>query len=121
MTDTGNTHEELERLVQLLVVEGTKVVEAFAARHGLHPTDAEALILVIVAQQRGAPMTAGALAGQLGLSTGAVTAVVDRLERVGHLNRVRDTADRRKVLLEHSAGGRWPMPTSAPCGSAATR
>ena len=50
--------------------------------------------------------TAGRLAAESGLTTGAVTALVDRMERAGYLRRVRDTADRRKVWLaceEHRA------------------
>ena len=106
MAGEGNTREELVRLTQLLVVEGTKVVGAFAALHGLHHTDVEALTRVLVAQERGTPLTPGALAEQLGLTSGAITAVVDRLERAGHVSRVRDDADRRKVLLHYSAAGR---------------
>lgn len=36
----------------------------------------------------------------------AITAVVDRLERAGHVSRVRDDADRRKVFLQYGPGGR---------------
>lgn len=106
MSGGRNTREELVRLTQLLVAEGTKIVGAFAALHGLHHTDVEALTRVLVAQERGAPMTAGALAEELGLTSGAITAVVDRLERAGHVSRVRDAADRRKVLLQYSPEGR---------------
>jgi DNA-binding MarR family transcriptional regulator len=45
-------------------------------------------------------ITAGALARELRLSTGAITAVVDRLERAGFARRVADPDDRRRVLLE---------------------
>ncbi|HVW93370.1 MAG TPA: MarR family transcriptional regulator, partial [Devosia sp.] len=44
--------------------------------------------------------TAGRLAAESGLTTGAVTALVDRLERLGYLTRTRDTEDRRKVWIE---------------------
>jgi DNA-binding MarR family transcriptional regulator len=40
------------------------------------------------------------IAELLGLSTGAVTGVIDRLERAGYVRRVRDPHDRRKVLVE---------------------
>lgn len=106
MTVEGNTREELVRLTHQLVVEGTKFVGAFAALHGLHHTDVEALNRVMVAQAAGTPMTAGALATELGLTSGAITAVVDRLERAGHVSRVRDDADRRKVFLQYGPGGR---------------
>lgn len=106
MVDEGNIRDEVVRLTQLLVVEGNKFMAAFAALHRLHHTDAEALGRVLVAQESGTPMTAGALAAELGLTTGAITAVVDRLERAGHLSRVRHEQDRRKVLLQHSSEGR---------------
>ena len=106
MTDDGNTRDEVVRLTQLLVVEGTKFMAAFAALHRLHDTDAQALTRVLIAQEQGTPVTAGMLAEELGLTTGAITGVVDRLERAGHLSRVRDERDRRKVLLQYSSEGR---------------
>ena len=45
-------------------------------------------------------MTAGRLGGLLGLNSAGTTAVVDRLERLGHARRVRDARDRRRVLVE---------------------
>ena len=46
------------------------------------------------------PMTAGALSRRARLSPGATTAVIDRLEHKGLARRVRDEADRRRVLVE---------------------
>jgi DNA-binding MarR family transcriptional regulator len=46
------------------------------------------------------PLSAGALAKATGLTTGAMTAALDRLERSGYVRRVRDTGDRRRVLVE---------------------
>jgi DNA-binding MarR family transcriptional regulator len=51
-------------------------------------------------------MTAGALAQESGLSTGAITAVIDRLEAAGYARRVADPADRRRVLVELTAEAR---------------
>jgi DNA-binding MarR family transcriptional regulator len=45
-------------------------------------------------------ISAGALANESGLTTGAVTTVVDRLEAAGCVIRVRDDLDRRKVWIE---------------------
>jgi DNA-binding MarR family transcriptional regulator len=45
-------------------------------------------------------MSAGELARATGLTTGAITGVVDRLERLGYARRVPDPADRRRVLVE---------------------
>lgn len=44
-------------------------------------------------------MTAGELAEHAGLTTGAVTGVIDRLEKAGLVRRERDPADRRKVVV----------------------
>jgi DNA-binding MarR family transcriptional regulator len=46
------------------------------------------------------PTTAGRLAAHTGLTTGAMTAVIDRLERSGFARRVRNAEDRRCVLVE---------------------
>jgi len=45
-------------------------------------------------------MTAGRLAELAGLTTAAVTSVLDRLERAGYARRVRDQVDRRQVIVE---------------------
>jgi len=45
-------------------------------------------------------LSAGELAQASGLTTGAITAVIDRLERAGYAQRVPDPADRRRVLIE---------------------
>lgn len=68
--------------------------QAVAEHLGLHITDHKALGIL---QDRGA-MPAGQLGELLGLSTGAVTALLDRLEEAGYVERQRDPADRRKVL-----------------------
>lgn len=72
-----------------------------AERVGLSATDHKCLDLAVRAEQ---PLTAGQIAERSGLSTGAVTGVIDRLERAGFVRRVRDPHDRRKVLVEVSQG-----------------
>jgi DNA-binding MarR family transcriptional regulator len=67
-----------------------------AARLGVSVTDLHCLN--VVESREG--VTAGELATQSGLTTGAVTAVIDRLERAGFARRVRDERDRRKVIVE---------------------
>jgi DNA-binding MarR family transcriptional regulator len=106
MSTENELRKELTRLTQLLVVEGAKVSAAFAAAHRLHQTDVEALTRLLVAEERQEPMTAGRLARDLGLTSGAITFLVDRLERAGHITRERDPRDRRKVLLRYSTNGR---------------
>ena len=70
--------------------------EAGAAYLGINPIDGRALDVI---DQHGR-ITAGDLARELRLSTGAVTALVDRLERANYARRVRDDDDRRRVLIE---------------------
>src|SRR6478672_5933687 len=65
-------------------------------RAGLNRTDWRCLDIL---GTRG-PMTAGQLARAVRLTTGAVTGVLDRLEAAGLVRRVRDTKDRRKVIVE---------------------
>jgi DNA-binding MarR family transcriptional regulator len=70
--------------------------EAVADHLGINRTDLRCLDLL---GQRGA-MTAGELAEASHLTTGAITRLLDRLERAGYARRVRDTGDRRRVLVE---------------------
>jgi DNA-binding MarR family transcriptional regulator len=70
--------------------------QAFADFIGINRTDLRCL--EIVDQHR--RLTAGELAREAGLTTGAVTAVVDRLEAAGLLRRAGDPNDRRKVVVE---------------------
>jgi DNA-binding MarR family transcriptional regulator len=69
---------------------------AVADRMGVSVTDAKCRSLLV---QLG-PMTAGELAHRLGLTTGAVTGVIDRLERARLVRRAADPADRRRVVVE---------------------
>jgi DNA-binding MarR family transcriptional regulator len=70
--------------------------QAVAERLGLNATDHKCLDMA----RRGEAMTAGELAGLTGLTTGAITGVIDRLERAGFVCRVRDANDRRRVLIQ---------------------
>jgi DNA-binding MarR family transcriptional regulator len=70
--------------------------DAAARGMGVNRTDARCLDLV---EQFG-PLTAGRLAEGAGLTTGAVTAVIDRLVAKGYLRRVPDPDDRRRVMVE---------------------
>jgi DNA-binding MarR family transcriptional regulator len=95
------SREQLVTLLQDYAGEADRLGQAFAGRHGLHPTDLHALLAVLRAETAGEPLTPGALGERLGLTTGSTTAVVDRLERAGHVRRSRESADRRRVTLRH--------------------
>jgi DNA-binding MarR family transcriptional regulator len=108
MSDDRNNSDEarLRRLVGMslraLGSDLDALDEAVAARFGLHRTDLRCLEIVA----RGGPLSAGALAQQAGLSTSAVTSVIDRVERSGDLRRLSDPKDRRRVLVEVTELGR---------------
>jgi DNA-binding MarR family transcriptional regulator len=84
-------------LSQATVLFHTQIAEHV----GLSATDHKCLDLAVQAER---PLTAGQIAELSNLSTGAVTGVIDRLERAGFVRRVRDPHDRRKVLVEVSKG-----------------
>jgi DNA-binding MarR family transcriptional regulator len=69
---------------------------AGAEAAGLHPSEWYALSLLDLE----GPLTSGELSVRTGLTTGATTRLIDRLERAGSVRRVADQADRRKVLVE---------------------
>lgn len=91
--------ELLERLDQTLRRVGAQSVmlsDTVATLVGINSTDLECLDLLDMA----GPTTAGRLAQHAGLTTGAMTAVIDRLERAGYVRRLRDPQDRRHVLVK---------------------
>lgn len=64
---------------------------------GLNPTDHKCLDVII---RTTSPMTASKLAEETGLSTGAITGVIDRLEKAGYVSRKRDLNDRRLIYVD---------------------
>jgi DNA-binding MarR family transcriptional regulator len=69
--------------------------QTVADRLGLNPTDHKCLDLLSLTGAR----TAGELAGLTGLTTGAITGVIDRLEKAGFVRREDDPNDRRRVIV----------------------
>ena len=94
--------QELALLLRRLALELDAVGQRFAELHGLGRTDVRAMVAIMDAARHGEAMTAGALGRAVDLSSASVTALVDRLERAGHVRRVRDPQDRRRVALEMS-------------------
>jgi len=83
--------------------EINRLVHAFAHAQGLHATDVQALGAILDAD---GPLTPGRLRDHLGLTSGAVTACLDRLERAGHIRRARESSDRRVVHLYYESGAK---------------
>jgi|SRR5580692_373201 DNA-binding MarR family transcriptional regulator len=88
--------EQLQFLGQMSSTEAALFHHHAAAANGLGITDSKTLSALT---QEG-PMTAGEIAKRLGLTSGAVTNVIDRLVRAGFVRRVADPLDRRKVIVE---------------------
>lgn len=86
--------------LRAVTVELNLIGASFAASHGLHATDLRAIIELLDAERGGSVATPGWLGERLGLNSASVTALVDRLEELGHVRRRRDPADRRRVLLD---------------------
>jgi DNA-binding MarR family transcriptional regulator len=90
--------EELIREVRRSHAATDRFDQAVADALGINRTDMRCLDIV----QLEGRVTAGRLAELTGLTTGAITTVIDRLEKAGFARRVRDPHDRRRVLVEMS-------------------
>jgi DNA-binding MarR family transcriptional regulator len=104
----GLSEERAALLTELVAVNRAyqaaveKMDEAFSAKLGVNRTDGRCLDII---DQRGG-LTAGELATAVGLTPGAVTTVLDRLEERGFVTRRRDPDDRRRVIVEMSDDAR---------------
>lgn len=87
---------ELNEAIRKLGAQSVLLSDAVSRLVGVNSTDLECLDLLLLS----GTTTAGQLAAHCGLTTGAMTAVIDRLERAGFARRRRDLADRRRVLVE---------------------
>ncbi len=83
-------------LLRELAASLDALTNAASPHAGLNRTDMRALD--IINMQEG--LTAGQLAARLKLTTGAITGVLDRLERAGHARRMHDQEDRRRVVVQ---------------------
>ncbi|MDI9901528.1 MarR family transcriptional regulator [Rhodococcus sp. IEGM 1409] len=99
----GDTEDEAMAIVhslRALTVDLNVAVSGFATKYTMHSTDVRALICLLDAERASTPATPGWLGSQLGINSASVTALVDRLVKAGHVARERDSADRRRVLLQ---------------------
>ncbi|KXO93975.1 MarR family winged helix-turn-helix transcriptional regulator [Tsukamurella pseudospumae] len=92
-------NEHLVHALRAAAVRWDDEIAAFGARHALGGTDVRALIALLDLERAGESATPGVLAGELGLSSAACTALVDRLAAAGLVGRAPDPADRRRVRL----------------------
>ena len=87
--------QELEKAMRRSSAQGVLFGQTVANLAGISGSDLECLDFLNLEGR----VTAGRLAEVTGLTTGAITGVVDRLEKAGLVRRERDEADRRKVFI----------------------
>ncbi len=89
--------DELQRAMQRSTMFTVLLHHATASKAGLNVSDAQCVNALML----DGPQTPGQLAQLMGITTGgAITAVIDRLERAGYVKRTRDPDDRRRVIVE---------------------
>jgi DNA-binding MarR family transcriptional regulator len=93
--DRNALAQVLEHAMREATAQSVLFSQLVARRLGITSTDLECLDIIHL---RG-PVTAGDLAQATGLTTGAVTGIIDRLEQAGFARRERDATDRRKVFV----------------------
>jgi DNA-binding MarR family transcriptional regulator len=91
---------DLARSAQRAATDGILFHQAVADRLRLHVSDLRCLNILL---QTGS-VPAGEIGERTGLTTGAVTRMVDRLERAGYVRREPDPADRRRVIVSPMPG-----------------
>jgi len=87
---------DLDREMRRVSSQAVMFSQAVAMRLSINPTDLECLGII---GETGA-LTAGQLAELTGLTTGAITGVIDRLEKAGFVRRAQDPDDRRRVIVQ---------------------
>ncbi|WP_436760721.1 MarR family winged helix-turn-helix transcriptional regulator [Streptosporangium sp. V21-05] len=96
---SGDTRQQMVDRLMLALTDlqnvSDQVDQAISSVLGLNRTDARCLSCLII---RG-PMTAGDLAAAAGVAPTALTFAVGRLAQAGYVERTRDPADRRRVLV----------------------
>jgi len=91
--------------VQALSAESDQLGRTFSAHHDLSPNDFHALLHVMVAEAAGTPVTQRELSERIDVSGAAITYLVDRMVKSGHLRREPHATDRRKVVLRYAEHG----------------
>ena len=91
----ADVEQAVREFSTLTVLFSLKVGE----RLGMNPTDMECLDFLNLL----GPLSAGQLAELTGLTSGAVTALIDRMVQAGYVQRERDAQDRRRVIVQRVA------------------
>lgn len=88
--------------VRDLIGGSRELVGRMARRMEMNATDMSAIGALVT----NGPMGASELADHLGIRSASATLLIDRLERSGHVQRVRDTVDRRRVQVTETDAAR---------------
>jgi DNA-binding MarR family transcriptional regulator len=102
----NNREEIIQAIIEKRREMSTETImfhQAVADMLGLHITDHKCLDLI----HRYGAMPAGRLAELTGLTTGAVTGIIDRLEEAGYVRRTDDPKDRRRIIVEPTKNKKW--------------
>ncbi|QWP75276.1 MarR family transcriptional regulator [Lysobacter sp. K5869] len=97
--------EHVGLCVRKMGAQSVLTSQAIAQIFEMHTTDLEVLDLIFLQKQ----VTAGQLAEATGLSTGSVTALIDRLAKAGYVERTACAQDRRRVLVSVCPGAIEPI------------
>jgi len=100
--DHDEADQQRDRTVQALRAFASaqnEMSRLFASDRQMHTTDAAALLHILDAEHEGRPLSPARLAERIALTTGATSALLNRLEEAGHVQRTREQSDRRVVTL----------------------
>jgi DNA-binding MarR family transcriptional regulator len=100
-TDEAPSMTDLVLAFSTLRIQNARAVGSLSAAHGISPTDLRAVSFVSV----NGGITPKLLAEHLGLTTGALTTLIDRLEKVALVARTAHPTDRRSILLRVTPQG----------------
>ena len=108
------TLRKLNRALRVMVAAGVLNNQRMATELRINPVDLQCLnVLDLVG-----PLSPGRISQLAGLTTGATTRMLDRLERAGYLERIREVTDRRRVVVRRKTGKAEPdrHPLREGCG-----
>jgi len=93
-------HHQVVLSMRALANELELYIAAAGREQAMHRTDLAGLSVVMDQEDAGDPVTPGRLSTALQLSAPATSAMLDRLERLGHVRRTPHAHDRRSVVVE---------------------
>lgn len=93
-------HRQVVSSMRVFANELELYVAAAGREHEMHRTDLAGLSVVMDHEELGDPVTPGRLSTALQLSAPATSAMLDRLERLGHVRRTPHATDRRSVVVQ---------------------